>query len=274
MPTATRNDVDLASGFNETQVIETLLTQFRAAGFPNPFDYQPASSTGTNRYIVYEFINDATKTKGRVYLRIRWVINATTGAITFYSQLLDSWNLGTKTGTNGGTEITCNLVVSMTPVPLETVAINHPEVRGVWLRQGTTLGWLVFIKPLNLITWDGVPLLDQNRQAVGYIPAATDANTVYSTADTSGSTDITGTWYVATNSSLANKSVSLNRYSIEPAPSVYPSSATGAFLRFSNDIATTASSGLTVFTFFSGTGYTLIFPRSNSGLAILLPAKI
>jgi hypothetical protein len=274
MPAATRNDVDLASGFNETQIIETLLAQFRAAGFPNPYDYQPASSTGTNRYIIYEFINDATKTKGRVYFRVRWVVNATTGAITFYSQLFDSWNLGTKAGTNGGTEITCNLVISMTPVPLETVAINHPEVRGVWLRQGTTLGWLVFIKPLNLVNWDGVPLLDQNKQAIGFITAPTDANVLHSTADTSGSTDITGVWYLNNNAYLANKSASLNRYSIEPAPGIYPGSNTGAFLRFSNDIAATASFGLAVFTFFSGTGYTLIFPRANSGLAILLPAKV
>jgi hypothetical protein len=273
MPAATRNDVDLASGFNETQIIETLLAQFRAAGFPNPYDYQPSTATGTNRYIVYEFINDATKTKGRVYFRVRWVVNATTGAITFYSQLFDGWNLSTKTGTNGGTEITCSLVVSITPVPLETVAINHPEVRGVWLRQGSTLGWLVFIKPINLINWDGVPLLDQNKQALGYIPTATDANTLYSTADTSGSTDITGTWNLTNNVLLANKSALLNRHSIEPAPGIYPNSNTGAFLRFSNDIAVTASSGLAVFTFFSGTGYTLIFPRGNSGLAILLPAK-
>lgn len=273
MPTATRNDVDLPAGFNETQLIETLLAQFGAAGFTSPFDYQPAASAGTNRYIVYEFINDAARSKGRIYFRVRWVVNATTGAITFYTQLFDSWNITTRTGSNGGTEVTCALVVAVAPTPLETVAINHPEIRGIWLRQGTTLGWLVFFKPANLISLDGNPLFNQNKQALGFIPAAADAALIYGTANTSGSTDITGTWTLPAIGDIANKSASLNRHSLEPAPGVYSSANVGAFLRFSNDIAIAASSGLPVFTFFLGTGYTLIFPKGFSGLAILLPAK-
>lgn len=272
MTLAIQTNRELLAPWTETQFISSLMAALKSAGFPDPaYDYHPAADSGTNRYLIYEFVGDATKAKGRLYLRIRWTINATTGAISLYSALFDSWSIANRVGTNIGTEILC-AVAPVPTSPISFYSFSHPEMNYVALNQGGASGnwgFLNFVRPAIKVILNSVTLFDEQQYPYGFIGSSADitqlsgcASALSPTADASYPT-----MYLA---QLAYRTNLLNRNQRLPAPYVLSGNSQGAVCQFSADIAIAASNGMPWLAEINqgSARNVLLMPRTASGLTL------
>lgn len=269
MPNAIQTNSTLAALWSEQNFIDKMMLTLKAAGFPaTPYDYHPGADSGTNRYVVYEFVGDSSKAKGRIYLRIRWSVNAVSGAITIVSGLFDTWSVANRTGTNMGTEITCSLIVN----PMSAVdfySFSHPEIKHLVMNQGSSWGYLNFIKPANKITIGTTTLFEESLYPYGFISAAGDLSTLYGVVSTLSPSGVDNFYYNDRPGELANKNAATNRVQVIPAPRIYGSSNQGVFAQFSTDVGISASNGMVNLTEVNDTiRRVLLIPRSFSGIVL------
>lgn len=272
MPNATQTNQFLAINWLEQGFIDKLMLALKAAGFPAPYDYHPALDVGTNRYIVYEFIGDATKAKGRIYLRIRWTVNATTGAISLFSSLFDTWSTANRTGTNQGTEIACGLA----PVPTSAVdfaSFSHPEIKHVAFTQnGTSWGFLNFVRPSIKMAIRGAILYDEANYPYGFISAGADFATLYGVATGVAPTgELVFSLGILGN--LSNKFASFNCSQVLPSPYILTGASNqGAVAQFSSELGICGSNGMPTLAEVNDPGAgqrrVLLMGRGNSGLVL------
>ena len=269
MPNATQTNRTLPANWSEQNFIDALRLALKAAGFPTTeYDYHPAADSGTNRYMVFEFVGDSTKAKGKIYLRIRWAV-ATTGVITLYSALFDTWSVSSRTGTNQGTEGTC----ALTPTPSSAVdfySFSHPEIKHVAFNQGSSWGYFNFLRPANKILIGTTVLFDEAVVPFGFIGSPGDLSFLYGCAAALSPSGSDSAYQIETNSYLANRNAATNRVQVIPGPKLsgYYSSQ-GIFAQFSTDVGICASNGSAALTEVNDTTRrVLLVPRSNSGIVL------
>jgi hypothetical protein len=146
MVVATRTDTSLAATITQTTLVNAIKTAFTNAGYSTLVE---GYASGTDQILVYQFVTDATKIYGTVYLRIR-----ITTALAIFQQLFSTWVAGTHANTNGSTEVFGTTVSS-------SIAINFVSLNGgleyglVLLTQGTTFIPLGVIAPITRPSyWD------------------------------------------------------------------------------------------------------------------------
>lgn len=101
--------------------------------------------TSTNLQRVYSYQHNVT-TFGTAILRAGFSAAATLQLAGF-----SAWNTATDTGSNTSTNFTRAITLTAT---YTFRAINHPEVRGVWIISGSTpLCFIGYLRPANKPTW-------------------------------------------------------------------------------------------------------------------------
>lgn len=100
----------------------------------------------TNLQRVYSFTDNAS-TFGTAILRVGF-----SAATTLQLAGFSAWNTATDTGSNSSTNFT--KVLSSLSGSYTFRAINHPEIRGVWIVQGTSPRCFIgYLRPLYKPTW-------------------------------------------------------------------------------------------------------------------------
>lgn len=115
------------------------------AGFTSISSYTLSSV----QYQIFKYEYNNT-TKGTVYILIS--INT---SLQLSSQLLDSWDIANKTGTNGTVVYTISYVF-LTSNQITINAVNHPEFRGIFIQQTGNANILTSIgslRPANKPAW-------------------------------------------------------------------------------------------------------------------------
>lgn len=146
MAIATRTDINLASGFTQTSVIDAIKQGFLNAGFSHPID---DFTSGTDRILVYSQVVDASKVYGTNYLRLRFTSN-----LIPCQQLFTGWNVSTHIGTNGSGEHTHSGYGLNSSTPLTITSLNGgSEYNFVCLSQSGTFFLLGLLTPEKRPTW-------------------------------------------------------------------------------------------------------------------------
>lgn len=158
----TRTDTNLSATITQTSLVDAIKTAFTNAGFSTPIDDY---TSGSDRILVYSLVVDASKNYGTTFLRIR-----ITSALVCNQQLFTGWNTSTKTGTNGGTEVSYTTLAAGLPITL--VALNSGEVRLVLLLQSGVLVPLGMFVPTNRMSW-----YDLNSWSYGFIASTNTFST-------------------------------------------------------------------------------------------------
>jgi hypothetical protein len=194
MPNATTATTTLTSPQTAAGVIAAIETSGLAAGLGNTvFDSYTDGSSNLVR--VFELVTDITKAKGKIYLQI---LLSTTNVLT--TRIYDTWNTVTKTGTNitsGATIFTLNYSNGQN---ILISSVNHPEYRGIIVRQGTiNIGYLGIFRPFNKPTW-----WDESLYPYAFIINNTNSQLLNHTPCT-----LNPTGSVSSNSILSNNSIGL-----------------------------------------------------------------
>ena len=272
MPLATQTNRTLAANWTEQAFVDALRLALKAAGFPaTEFDYQPATATSVppHRYMVFEFVGDGAKAKGRIYLRIRWTINATTGAYSLFSALFDSWSVANKTGTGQGTEVTANFA----PVPSSAIdfySFSHPEIKHVAINQGSSWASLNFIRPANKILIGSTVLFEEASFPYGFTSIGNDLSFLHGCAAALSPSGADAGYQIENMTHLSARNAATNRVQVIPSPKVYGATSNqGIFAQFSTDVGICASQSMTPLTEVNdATRRVLLVPRGNSGIVL------
>jgi hypothetical protein len=270
MPLATQTNRTLAANWTEQAFIDALRLALKAAGFPaTEFDYRPATATSVppHRYMVFEFVGDGSKAKGRSYLRIRWAISG--GAYSLFSTLFDTWSLANRTGTGQGVEVASSF--SLLPsAAVDFYSFSHPEIRHVAINQGNSWASLNFIRPANKINVGPTVLFEEATFPYGFISAGNDLSFIYGCEAALSPSGADGSYQVENMGHLAARNAATNRVQVIPAPKLYGANSNqGVFAQFSTDVGICASQGMTPLTEVNdATRRVLLIPRGNSGIVL------
>lgn len=217
---------------NGTQIdyLNNIAASMVIAGFTEIDSY----ADGANSFKVFSFDADATKTYGKMILRVGFTTN-TNMTITGFS----SWNAAANTGTDPST---VNKAVALTD-SVTAQTCNHPEVRGVMLtRTSAPFCFIGYFRPPapNNGWWD------QNQSSLGFIERGNTSSWQSSAMQTISNlrpSAISASLGVATmsNNNSGNSSNSNYRMSGGVAMSVISSFN---FLSFSSDLIGSATVGM------------------------------
>ncbi|WP_034340110.1 hypothetical protein [Deinococcus misasensis] len=133
MPLATITQQNLTGPFTQTQLGDAIKTQLILAGWASVSD-----TAGSPRTLIHSRVFDAGKTYGTQYMIVR--VPATTGS-TFTQGL--SWRANSADTQVSGE----NLPVWSTDATV--YGVNHPEVSGFILRQGSQNALTLSLRPAN-----------------------------------------------------------------------------------------------------------------------------
>lgn len=141
---AIRTDSTLGTNFTQATLSAAIKAAMTSAGFSGTIDDY---TSATDRYLVYSFVTDATKTYGTVYYRIR-----ISTAFIIYCSIYSSWNSTLRTGNNASSEITfAGLTTANT---INFVSLNGGiEYKIVLITQTATFIPLGIISPSNKPNW-------------------------------------------------------------------------------------------------------------------------
>lgn len=143
---ATRTQQALIQPITQTALVDACKPKFSEIGYTLLDDY----ISGTDRFLVYSYQFDATKTQGTVFFRFKF-----TTALAVTQQIGTAYNAATKVLSNPGTESFGNTFLSNTNLDLITYS-NGNQYRLIFLGQGTgTIYTLLlgFIRPDNQPEW-------------------------------------------------------------------------------------------------------------------------
>lgn len=150
MPAATKTITDLITlPITQQSFYDALKASLVSAGFSAvPYDeFVPASGS---KIIVYEVTGDAAKAKGKTYFSVYLTSNFVLG-----TQLFVTWDKEAHTGTGNqpkflgssvGVGFGANVVMQFT-------ALNHPEFKGVCVKQSGTFNIIGSTRPLTKPEW-------------------------------------------------------------------------------------------------------------------------
>ncbi|MGL4377839.1 MAG: hypothetical protein ACRCT1_15475 [Microcoleaceae cyanobacterium] len=244
--------------------LSSFLTAFKTsmvdAGFSSsPFDQFTLSG---DTYLVYQIINDANKTLGTVYLQLQFINNTSNNTIQIRHQLLSGFSISTHTGT--ATTSSCTSPTFTFGNSFQFYAINHPEIKGIHLAQGTTTVAPVFVlRPTYKDTW-----WDENISPWAFI--------FYSNAMTSLA-GFSNSYYPSNQAydtpslmSLSNENNAAFTRSVWPMGLVIFSGGGGGIPGYFQDLRQAAAYNLSVFSRIESPNQSwLVLTPGNGGLVLL-----
>lgn len=228
MPIATRTDSALAPTLAQASLVSALKTALTAAGLSTLVDDY---TSGSDRIIVYQIIQDASKVFGTSYLRVR-----ITSTLTVATQILSGWTVATHSGSNASTEL--SFATFSTSVGISFYALNaSPELNLVMIAQGATHVAVGVLSPYYRPSW-----WDLNSYSYAFIPTS-NSLTGWRAPN---SNPYTSNDYASSlgNASLNSPSRVTNRRSVGMGVILFAPSFEGDTGRTSDEIATCAAVGL------------------------------
>lgn len=253
MPIAIRTDTSLAPTITQTTFASALITAFANAGFSATTDDY---TSGTDRILVYRFDTDASRAKGRNFLRIR-----ITSALAINILIGTDFNISTKAMSDASAEAT--IFTLATNFTITFIALNcGSEGRFVMLSQSTNFAPLGLLIPVNRPTWWN---LDTWSYCYMFTNAAmttlrSSAINPYSNVDNE----------ILTFSRLSGVNAQTNRRDVLTGLTIGNNSSNGVAGKTSDDIAIAAGNGSARFDVLAFTGSTqqyLLVVNAASGIA-------
>lgn len=260
---ATRTITTLSATFTQTQLRDFLITAFSNAGFGSPFDNY---SSGNDLLLVYELTINGSATFGKTYLRIR-----ISNTFIIYQQIFSAWNTGTKTGSNGSTEVTYSTLSNTVNLVANAFSSagnsgsGATEYRLVLLTQGSIFIPLGILAPVtrrgswNLNSWNWGYLFTSNSMNV----LRSSTLNPYSNADN----DIA----LSQSTRLATANTTDNERDLIAPITVLTQSNTGIAGQTSTDFAIVSANGSTRYDQILRSGSSEVYlalTTGNGGLAI------
>lgn len=257
MAIATRIQSSLPPTITQASLATALLTAFADAGYATPIDNY---TSGTDRFIVYRFDSDSTKTFGSNYLRIR-----ITSALQIAQQISTSWNTSTKAGSNANAEST--LVALSASIAIQFNSLNAgAEYKFVVITQGTIGYTLGIICPQNKPSW-----WDINSWSWGFIFTDTSMAAFRGSSLSPYNTTNNYPSYLNTNYGMSGINLQTNRRDILTGIILFSNTSAGVAGRTSDDLIIAAANGSGRFDILShpeSTNQYLILNNVTSGLAV------
>jgi hypothetical protein len=154
MVAATITQTALTPPLTTPGIANAIATAMQSAGFTLINTVSGATETRAFSYVV-----NGAVTKGTVFLKL----DVTTTTIAY--AMADNYTIGTNTMVNsitGGS-------FSLSPVAsLSLVAVNHPELRLVYLTNATSIGAIGYARPATKYSW-----WDENSFLYAFLPSIT-----------------------------------------------------------------------------------------------------
>ncbi|UYD38984.1 hypothetical protein [Tolypothrix sp. PCC 7601] len=134
--------------------ISAIVTACQNAGMGSVFDSYNNGSGDPVRV----FKIDSPNAGGKSFYFNVWVLTTGTAIRGVQTQIYETWNATTHTGTNASSAYSASSSSDSYSYtnnqPINLYAINHPEFRGVTIQQsGSTTHTIGFLKPFNIPSW-------------------------------------------------------------------------------------------------------------------------
>lgn len=259
---ATQTITTVTQVHTQVSLVTLIKNGFTAAGFSAPI---VDTTVGTDRIIVYQVVNDAAKTYGTAFLRIR-----ITSALGISQTLSTGYNTTTNVPVNPGTESFVTTILSNITIEVRTY-VKANEFRFVILSQGTNYAVFGYLRPE-----EKHPCFDEN--VAPYIFQSASAFTTGSYFNNWQCTGLSpyifnsspvilfNTHMTFANLAIANP-VTNQRDSIA-GMILYAGSGQGVAAKTSNEIIMVSAQGLSRFDLIQVTPgieeYVLLFPGASS----------
>lgn len=248
MAIAARVDSSLAATITQSNLVAAIKSAMLSAGL-TLFDEFTSS---TDNILIYEHINDSTKTYGKVYLRIK-----VTSSLVISQQLFSGWNASTDSGSNAGTETTYTAFA--TNASINFSAFNgNPEIKTVIITQNTNYVALGLLMPATRPNF-----WDMNQWSWGFYPASVGFLTLRSSSLNPFSNDGYSLTF-ATAAIAAGANPQTNKRDVLTGMLIYSNTNNGIAGKTSDDVAVVYGSGTSRFDTIQPTGTTQIFTILNN----------
>lgn len=158
MTLATRTESTLNPNIAQTALYDAVKTALASAGFPAPLEEYTSVS---DRYVIYELIQDATKNAGKVYLSLY-----VTSALSISYSIGATWNSTNKTLGSPSSSVSSGSLTPGTQIRLNAFNCGA-EFRLLILTQSTTAFYVGVFSPANRPAW-----WDLTQWPYAFIPSA------------------------------------------------------------------------------------------------------
>ncbi|MBD2495007.1 hypothetical protein [Nostoc sp. FACHB-280] len=248
MVIAARTTTNLAATITQTNLVAAIKTAMINAGFSTLYD----DYTSTNRILVYEVVNDTSKTYGKNYFVI-----SISSALVVATQIFSTWNATTHTGTGGSAVTTFSAFATGSSISFTAFSAGD-ELKLVIAVQGSVVVMIGSLIPAIRPSW-----WDLNLWNWGFYPTATTLSTWKSTSINPYSNE-NYQFLILTSTFLATANPQTNKRDVITGLLLASSSNTGIAGKTSDDIACVCASGSSRYDTIQPNGTTQIFTILNN----------
>jgi len=248
MTIAVRTNTVLAATITQTNLVAAIKAAMTNAGFDNLYD----DYTSTNRILVYEIVNDASKTYGKNYF-----IVSISPTLVVFTNTFSTWNASTHTGTGGAAGTTFTAFASGSSISFAAFSAGD-ELKLVVAVQGSVVVVIGSLVPATKPSW-----WDLNLWNWGFYPTATNLATWKSPSINPYSNE-NYQFFIATSTFLATANPQTNKRDVVTGLILASSSNTGVAGKTSDDIAVVAASGSSRYDTIQPNGTTQVFTILNN----------
>lgn len=228
MPAATRSyPPDIPSPITQVTLLSGLREAMIATGFPATLKQY---SSGTDQFVVWQLVSDATKTYGTAFYRLR-----VTSGLAVTHAIGATWTDATNTLGNPSSEL--HSVTYSGSTPIKCLGFSTNEYKFLLVTQGATQQLLGYFRPPD------APSFDENSFPRIFIPSNQDLTTCSCTGLSPYGSTLTFTTSLG-NSFMASPDSFLQQRSQALGFFLYGPSNTGIIARSSDDLGMGATSGL------------------------------